>query len=198
MDTLSFARLTGWSAFISATGTILTFLTGILFFTIGQPFGTIEDIASVIQVAFMIPLAIGLYRLIPSTRKAVSFFGAVVGILGMLIACIGQGLLVLGRIDYPTSMKFFPGAVAIGIWLLVLWWLARTNGFFPSGLAWASFVAGLGYFVTVFGFLWGGQDSPVFYAGSLALVVGYSVWAIWLGRLLLSVRLSAGVAGGFN
>jgi hypothetical protein len=162
MNASSLTRITAWSALISAAGTVLTFLTGILFFSIGQPFGTIEDVASVIQVAFMIPLAIGLYWLIPSTMKAVDFFSAAVGVLGMLIVCIGQGLLVLARIDYPTSMKFFPAGVAIGIWLLIVSWLARTNEFFPNGLAWAGFVAGFGYFVTIAGFLWGGQESPVF------------------------------------
>ena len=191
-------RIVGWSAYISAAATILTFLTGILYFTIGQPFGSIQDFVSVLQVLFMIPIAIGLYRLMPFATASVSLFAMAVGILGMLITAVGQGLLVLGRIDYPTSLRFFPGGVAIGIWLLVVSWLGRTNLFFSNGLARAGFAAGAGYIVTIAGFLWGGQESPIFYAGSLALVIGYAVWAIWLGRLLLSVGLSAHVAGGVN
>lgn len=185
MNTSSLTRIVGWSAWISAAGTVLTFLTGILFFTIGQPFGTIEDASSVVQVVFMIPLAIGLYWLIPSANKAVDFLGSTVGILGMLITCIGQSLLVIGRIDYPTSLKFFPAGIAIGIWLLAACALARASGFFPSGLAWVGFVAGAGYILTIAGFLLGGQESVVFYTGGLALTIGYLVWAIWLARLLL-------------
>jgi hypothetical protein len=189
MNTSSLTRIVGWSAYISAVATILTLLTGILFFTIGQPFGSIEDFVSVLQVVFMIPIAIGLYRLSLSAPNSVSLFAAVVGIVGMLIAAVGQGLLVLNLIDYPTSMKFFPGAVTIGIWLLVVCYLARANGYFPHGLVWAGFVAGAGYLVTVAGFLWGGQESPVFYLGSLALGIVYPVWAIWLGWLLLSLGM---------
>jgi hypothetical protein len=184
MNTLE--RTAGWSAYISALATILTLVTGILFFTIGQPFGTIEDVSSVLQLVFMITLAIGLYQLLPTSTKSINLFAAVVGIAGMLVSMIGQGLLVLGRIDYQTSTKFFPAGIAIGIWLVVVCWLARTNGFLSNGLAWAGFIAGAGYFFTVAGILWGGQDSPILYLGGLGAGIGYPVWAIGLGRLLLA------------
>src|SRR5262245_23772831 len=184
MNRSSLLRWVGWCAYISAVATIVDLLTGILFFTIGQPFGTIEDGSSVLQVVFMIPMAIGLHRLISSTSKSISLVAAAVGIVGMLITAVGQGLLALGRIDYSTSTKFFPAGVAIGIWLLIVCFLARTKGFFPNGLAWAGFIAGAGYIVAVAGLLWGGQESSVFYVGGLALGIGYPVWAIWLGRLL--------------
>jgi hypothetical protein len=51
----------GWSAYMSATATIITFASAILFFSLGQPFGTINDISSVFQVIFMLPLALVLY-----------------------------------------------------------------------------------------------------------------------------------------
>jgi hypothetical protein len=169
MGISSLERTVGSSAYISAAATSLTLLTGILFFTIGQPFGAIEDVSSILQVVFMIPVAIGLYRLIPSATNSVSLFAIAVGILGMLISAVGQGLLVLGRIDFSTSTKFFPAGIAVGIWLLIVSSLARTNGLFPNGLTWAGFVASAGYLATVAGFLWGGQESPVFYLGGLAL-----------------------------
>ena len=194
MDGSPLTRIAGWSAYGSAAATILTLLTGILFFTIGQPFGTLEDFSAVLQVVFMIPVAIALHRLLPSTTRSVSLVAAGVGILGMLISAIGQGLLVLGRIDYPTSTKFFPAGLAIGSWLLVVCSLARINGFFPNGLARAGSIAGVGYFVTVAGFLWGGQESPVFYLGGFALGIGYPVWALWLGRLFLAGTLHPGIA----
>ena len=54
--------------------------------------------------------------------------------------------------------------------------------------------AGAGYLLTALGFHRGGQQHPLFYAGSLLMVVGYSVWAIWLGLLLLTGALATGVA----
>jgi len=56
----------GWSAYVSAAGTMTTFVSAILFFSLGQPFGTINDIASVFQVIFMLPLALVLYQLFRS------------------------------------------------------------------------------------------------------------------------------------
>ncbi len=62
-----------WSAYVSATATIVTFVSAILFFTLGQPFGTLNDIASVFQVIFMLPLALILYRLLGPYNR---FFSA--------------------------------------------------------------------------------------------------------------------------
>jgi hypothetical protein len=44
----------GWAAYLSAAATITTFVTGILFFSVGQPWGTIDDAASVFQVLLQI------------------------------------------------------------------------------------------------------------------------------------------------
>jgi putative transposase len=48
---------------VSAAALIIGFVTLILFFSLDEPFGTINDIASVFQVLFMTPLALGLYRI---------------------------------------------------------------------------------------------------------------------------------------
>ncbi len=127
MTTASLLHITGWSAYISAAATILTFLTGILFFTMGQSFGRINDISSVVQIPFMMPLTIGLYRLVPSKAQRLGLSAVAVGVSGMLISVVGQSLPFLDRIDPPASLKFFPaGGIAIGIWL-VYYQRARAN-----------------------------------------------------------------------
>lgn len=40
------------------------------------------------------------------------------------------------------------------------------------------------------GFHRGGQQHPLFYAGGMLVVVGYLIWAVWLGRLLLTGALA--------
>lgn len=183
--------VTSWSAYISAIATILTFITGILFFTVGGPFGKINDISSVFQVLFMIPLALVLYRLLPGSMRTLGLIAAVIGIGGMLIAAYGQSLLVFGKIDFKGSMKYFPAGAAIGIWLALTCSYALRSDLFPGRLAWTGILAGVSYIVIVLAFLIKGQQNMVFYIGGLVLGISYPVWAIWLGRLVGTGALMA-------
>lgn len=180
----------GWLAYLGSAATVLTFVTGILFFSVGKPFGKINDISSVFQVLLMIPLAIVLFQLWPS--GLVGLLAAAVGILGMLISAVGQSLLVLGRIDFEGSTRFFPAGAAIGVWLILICALALGRDQLPELFSWLGILAGIGYILTVIGFLWGGQQNALFYLGGLMLGIGYPVWAFWLGRLLLSGALGSG------
>jgi len=60
IELLSYA---GWAAYLSGAATVVALVSGVLFFTKGQPFGTKNDIASVFQVLFMLPIVLALYYL---------------------------------------------------------------------------------------------------------------------------------------
>lgn len=186
----------GWIAYLSAAATLLTLITGILFFTVGkrfgEPAGKINDVASVFQVLLMIPLAILFVQGLPSA--ILGWLAAVVGILGMLISAFGQSLLIFGRIDFEGSTRFFPAGGAIGVWLMAICALAMSTGQLPPLMTWIGILAGAGYIATVIGFLWGGQGNALFYIGGFVLGIAYPAWAIWLGRLLLSGMLIKGAS----
>jgi hypothetical protein len=101
-----------------------------------------------------------------------------------------QALLVLHILPYeqagPRSLN---AGSAIGLWLLAAGVLALITTPYPRLLAASAAVAGLGYLFLVLGFRRGGQAHPLFYAGSLLALGGYTVWAFWLSRLLLTGRL---------
>jgi len=180
-------QVVGWAAYLSAAATVVTFVTGMLFFTVGQPFGTIQDTASALQVMLMLPVALILYSLFRSLAPALSLLAAIVGIAGMLVAGVLQVLLVLRSVRFEATIRTVLAAGgAIGIWLIVTGALSLVSGTFPSGLAWSGIAAGGGYVLLVTGFWLGGQQHPLFWGGSLAAVVGYTVWAIWLGQIVLS------------
>jgi hypothetical protein len=185
METSLLPQVYGWSAYLGAAATILTLITGILFFSVGQQFGKINDISAVFQVLFMIPLAIMFFQRLPSGSRTLGLLAALLGIAGMLTSALGQSLLVFGRIDFQASTRFFPAGAAIGAWLILASSLAAANDQLPHPLAWIGILAGAGYIATVIGFLRGGQQHVLFYIGALVLGVGYPIWAIWLGRLLL-------------
>jgi hypothetical protein len=192
MNTGMLTLLISWSAYLSAFATILTLTTGILFFATGTSSGKVNDISSIFQVLFMIPLALVLYRLLPDSMKKLGLIAALIGIGGMLFAAYGQSLLVFERIDFEGSLKFFPAGTAIGIWLVLTCSYALRSNLFPGGLAWTGILAGISYIVIVLAFLIKGQQSIVFYIGGLVLGISYPVWAIWLGRLISTGTLMLG------
>jgi hypothetical protein len=189
MEITSLSPLYAWSAFLSAAATLLTFITGILFFAKGQPYGSLNDISSIFQVLLMAPLVVLLLSMTSINHPFLGILAALTGISGILLSALGQGLLVFKRIDFEGSLKFFPAGAAIGAWLILACSLMLGDGTLPPLLAWLGIFAGTGYVLAVAGFLRGGQQHILFYVGALMLVIGYPAWAIWLGRLLLSHSL---------
>ena len=189
MEPSVLSQVYGWSAYLSAAATVLTFVTGILFFYVSPSFGKVNDISSVFQALFMIPLAVLFAQQHPSGARALGLLAALVGVGGMLISAFGQSLLVFERIGFEDSQKFFPAGAAIGVWLISIGSLAAAAGPLPAPLAWVGILSGAGYIATVIGFLVGGQEHVLFTIGALVLGIGYPVWAVWLGRLLLSGAL---------
>jgi hypothetical protein len=182
----------GWAAYLSAAATVVTFVTGILFFTRGQPFGTIQDAASVFQVLFMLPIVLALHHLFRPHAPTLSLLAAAIGIIGMLVAAALQTLLVLGKVKYEQTIgPALTAGGAIGMWLMLTGYLALASRILPGGLGWMGLMAGAGYILLVVGFWLGGQRNPLFTVGSLAVVIGYSIWAIWLGCMVLSGTLTA-------
>ncbi len=122
----------GWSAYVSAAATIATFVSAILFFSLGQPFGTINDTASVFQVIFMLPLALFLYQIFRPHGQTLSFLTAAVGIGGILVGGAVQSLLVAGVIMYQQTVPFFPSGGLLTVISYSTWafWLGRV---FVSG-----------------------------------------------------------------
>jgi hypothetical protein len=189
VTTTQLFRYAGWSAYTSATATIITFGSVILFFSLGQPFGTINDIASALQVICMMPLALALHRLFRPHGQRLSFLAAALGIGGMVVGGAVQSLLVVGAIPYQQTVPFFPAGGAIGVWLTLISYLTLTSQLLPRGLAWPGFLAGVGYILTVAGFLLGGYQNPVFYVGGLLTVISYPILAIGLGHVFASGSL---------
>jgi hypothetical protein len=171
----------GWSAYLSAAATLLTFVTGILFFTRGGAWGRINDAVSVFQLAFMIPVALTLYVM---DFSGLGLAALAIGLAGMLVGGISQALIALKASAYDKAGRISLSAgAAIGVWLiLVTLSVARA---LPAGLFWAGLLAGAAYLVLVAGFWLGGQKHPLFMAGSLGVVLAYPVWAFWLGWWML-------------
>jgi hypothetical protein len=172
-------RYAGWAAYLSAAASIATSLTAMLFFAKGQPWGSINDSLSVLQMLFMLPLA--------PHAASFSLLAAWMGAIGLLGVGVLQALLVLGRVGFRQQIGPAVGAgMVVGLWLLAVAVLSLGSGALPSAVAWWGVISGAGYLVTALGYFLGGQDSKVFRLGAILVLLGSALWAILLGNALLS------------
>ena len=185
-------RYAGWSAYLSAVATIIGFVTIIAFFSMGEPFGSINDISSVVIALSTLLILFALYQLHRPVAPTASLVALVIGVNAMLVAAVFQTLLILKVIAYAQTAVTVPASFGIfGASLIAFGYLARTNELQPRRLAYLSIIAGAGYVMVIAGFLLGGQESPLTTIGGLIAVICYPIWAIWFGRLLLSGKLAA-------
>ena len=186
MDPLLLTKIYGYGAYLSAAAVILTLLTGILFFSFGEKFGKLNDLFSVFQVLLMIPLVFLFNQFMTPPKFLAKLISSIFGLGGILISAYGQIRLLLGKIDFEGSLKYFPAGGAIGFWLIMINLSSLGASELPRALGWIGIAAGTGYLLTVGGFLKGGQKDPLFYSGALVLGVCYPIWGFWLGQLILA------------
>ena len=207
----------GWSAILSGVIDLLGFVFLLIFFALeaprwiqsGEPetpplFGTLNDASFIFVALFMIPLAVALHKIIRSQNPTVSLISLIIGMTGMLVTGIIQGLYVPRVIQ--TAQQGI--VVGIGLGFIGLWMiLVNAQGHaahLPRGLTWLGIVAGVSIIqVPVAVIAIGGTaflDDPsialnnpffmfAFAAGVLGISIGYAIWAIWLGRLFLAGKV---------
>jgi Domain of unknown function (DUF4386) len=188
MSSSQFLRFAGWSAYVSAIATILGFATLIAFFALGNPYGTLNDVCSILIVLSAVPVVFALYRLHRPSNPMAGLLALVMGFIAILAVTVFQIILILTAKTFgdtvTTAYGFF------GVSLMIYGCLALADKILPRGLAWFGILAGVGYVLVITGFILGGENHPLTSLGGLVAIVAFPTWAIWLGRLLLSGRFS--------
>lgn len=173
-------------------------------------FGRANDTATGIQALLMIPIVLVFLKAI-QLRASVSAWQRVVAVAAiislLIISCI-QLLYALSMIGVNTQTKFvLPAWGIVGLWMILTHHRARTHRLFSASLAWLGIAVGAAYilmFISFYGF--GGQAAtatgdpstlvsnyPFIISIFVSLLIGffaYPIWAIWLGRVLLSGRVT--------
>ena len=176
-------RLAGWSAYLSAIATIIGAVTLVIFFSVGDPYGKINDVSSVVIGLTAIVILFALYQLHRSAAPTISLIVFLVGALAMLTAAVVQTLLVINGTNFGMIVT-----IAFGIFgasLIAFGYLAVVNETLSRGLAWLGIAAGIGYVLVITGFILGGENHPLTYLGGAVSVIAYPTWSIWLGRVWL-------------
>jgi hypothetical protein len=179
----------GWSALVAAAATVVGMIALLLFFSRGQPWGTINDAASVVLMLALIPVALliaaGENELMPTYAYVV----AALGIVAMLVAAWYQALLVAGRVTYEqTKGRVLLAGGFVGLWYV----LVGALGFRPLGpvLAALAIVSGIGFVAVGYGFAVGGERHPLSVVGGLLAFVGSTAFLAILGARLVGGDLT--------
>ena len=207
--TTSNPQLVGWTALVGGVVGVVSFVSLMLLFVVGEPFGTLNDILSIPIALLLTPLIVALYRLHAAEHAALSAFAMLAGLAGFFATAVGCALLVLGRISFEQSLlPGIGGFGLIGLWALLNSALGLANDRLPSGLAWLGLALGLMPTLTLVMTLRADRVAAVlasmgnatagFQAGPLVYVLlalgfisyaGLPMWFILMGRLFLSDRL---------
>jgi len=201
----SSSRTLGWVA-IAVGGVVLVGdVALILFFTFGSFFGTVNDLCIAFAAILSALLAWMLYpaHRVLSSRSSQFLLSA--ALVGALVASIGSTFVIFDITGYFLAglMNFF-GYGLVGLWLLGLNYSAQRSSTWPRRLVRFGLITGASMAVgllTGLGIV-GRVDDPelapwfVYVApvASLGWLLLYPIWSIWLGRLLLTNRLSVRLA----
>jgi len=198
MITSNFSSVTiGWVAIATGIAGLLGLAFIILFFTVGQPFGTLNDICIGLTAILSVVLVWMLYPGHHSQSPLLSQVVLVIAIFGALLVIIGSALAISGvKGWFLSGLYMAAGNAMIGLWLLGLNYSALRGNPFPQSLVILGLISGvilaLGlvtipgifrgidtqeYELTIFNYIW--------WASSLGYLTLYPIWCVLLGRFLL-------------
>jgi hypothetical protein len=156
-------RLASWLAYISGVVSIFGIVFLVLFFAgAGGQFGTLNDIAVIIQYVLMLPIVAIFRRYLTPDNERLSQAAFLIGLIGMLTVIALQSLLVANLIPFPPYIIIVSiGFLVAMVWFIINGMVGRAAGKLPGGLV-LDILAGL--------------------------YVGYPIWAFRVGSRLMSTR----------
>ena len=181
----------GWKAAYAVLGAmIVTIPLGIGFFVYEGLFAPLSDLGALIVGLALAPLVWSLYRLHAGDRLNEPVFGlGIVTVAGICLGSIGLvGMNLLSLQPESYGMTFlgiqFLGWILLGFWLLGIGVLGRRRRTVQARTAWTAIVAGIataGGMVTLIYSYAVGSFTLLFPLFMLVFVVGFLLWAFWLG-----------------
>jgi hypothetical protein len=165
-------------------------VTLILFFTVGQPWGTINDLALIVMTGAIPPLMLAFWELGGLTPTPLARLAQGAGWLAAAVWCVTHLLFVLGLVDIDYD-RAATGALAVeSVALIVIGlWISGANllaGPWLSAIRWFGVVTGLGVVLFGVGYLVSGADGPMVAMGGVVYVLLLPAWgfvmAVYLAR----------------
>ncbi len=198
MTTINFSSITiGWVAITTGIVGLFGLAFIILLFTVGQPFGTLNDICIGLTAILSGVLAWMLYPQYHAQSPLLGKATLVIAMVGALLVVVGSALVISGvKGWFLSGLYMAAGNALIGLWLLGLNYSALRENALPQGLVIFGLICGvilaLGL-VTIPGIFRGNDPQEyeltivnyVWWTSSLGYLALYPTWCILFGRTLL-------------
>lgn len=177
-----------FAASVVAAAALVGLVTIALYFWIGQPWGTINDLALLVMTLALAPLMLAFYELGGWTPTPLARVAQAGGWIAVLTWSVSQVLMIAGVVtfDYRHAATGVFAVQTVALIVIGLW-VAGANllaGPWLSWLRWLGVVSGLGFVVLGIGLLAGGVDHPLTYVGGIGYEVVLPIWAFLMVRLL--------------
>jgi len=176
------------SAYVVASAGLVAVITIGLFFWIGQPWGTINDLALLVMTVALGPLMLAFYELGGLTPLRLAQAAQATGWLSIVTWSVTQVLMIVGVVGFDYGVA---ATGAFAIWsvasIYIGLWIAGANllaGPWVNWLRWLGFVGGLGWAALGLGMLLGGMNHPLVYAGGIGYTIVLPAWAWLMARHL--------------
>ena len=180
------ALIAGWSALAAAAATVVGAALLILFFSRGEPWGTLNDIASVVLMIATIPVAIAVAAIEAAQMAVPGYLVAGAGIGAMLAAAGLQAALVARWRTYEQLLGRTLGAGAVvGVWYILAGAIGL-SGALPAPLPALAIVSGIGFIAIGYGFAVGDQNHIVSKLGGIALLLASTSFLGLIGLRLVT------------
>jgi hypothetical protein len=187
-DTQDIVRRASIAGYVIGGAGLVALVTLGLFFSIGQPFGTINDLALVVTIGAIPLLMLAFWELGGLTPTPLALVAQAGGWLAAVVWCVTQLLFVAGvvEIDYfaPATGAYAVESVAL---IVIGLWVAGANllaGPWLSRLRWFGVVVGAGIVCYGIGTIISGAEGILVYVGAAAYLVLLPIWSWMMGAYL--------------
>jgi hypothetical protein len=176
------------AAYLIAVAGLLAAVTITLFFAIGQPWGTLNDIALLVMTAALPLLMLAFWELGGLTPTPFALVAQISGWTAALAWCVVQALMIVGVLSFDYEEAATGGLAVEAVALVVIGlWIAGANllaGAWLNTIRWFGLVSGLGFVLLPIGLIMGGVNHPLTYAGGVGYSIAFPVWAFLMAKHL--------------
>ncbi len=176
------------AAYVVAGAAAVGLVTIGLFFWIGQPWGTINDLSLLVMTLAIAPLMLAFYELGGWTPTPLAQAAQASGWIAVVAWCVVQGLMILGVVTFAYNAGARGAfAVEVAAQIVIGLWIAGANllaGAWLNRVRWLGVATGIGFVVLAIGLLLGGQNHPLTYVGGIGYEIILPIWAFLMARRL--------------
>jgi len=184
------SRVTNAAAAATVAGVagIVALVTIALFFGVGQPWGSLNDLALAVMVPAIAPMMLGSYELGGVTPLWPSRLALAGGIAGTVVYAALQVAMVAGLVTFDYTVGS-TGAflvedlalIVVGLWLVGAPLLA--GPWLPTRERLLGSLSGVGFVLIAAGLILGGMNHPLTYVGGLGFDLLFPIWALLMARV---------------